>query len=172
MKNILITFTFLILMINLSFAQTKEEKQKSKEETATQEYEATKSLIESGEYKFIPDWAITLKGKRINLTANYGYLIINKEIAEADLPYFGIAQTPSYSGDGGIKFNNEEVVYQIEYNDKKQTINVRFKANHKSESYKLILSVLKSGNSHLNISSSKRNSISYSGKITKPINSK
>lgn len=159
-------------MINLSFAQTKEEKQKNKEETAIREYEATKSLIDAGEYIFVPDWAITQKGKRINLTANYGYLKINKEIAEANLPYFGIAQTPSYSGGGGIIFKNEEVAYQIEYNDKKQTINIRFKANHKSESYKLILSVFKSGNASLNVSSPKRNSISYTGKITKPVNSK
>ena len=172
MKKYLVLFTFLVLMINLSFAQTKEEKQKIKEETAAREYEATKSLIEAGEYKFVPDWAITQKGRRINLTTNYGYLKINKEIAEAEIPYFGIAQTLSYSGEGGIKFNNEDVEYQIEYNDKKQTINIRFEANHKSESYKLILSVFKSGTASLNVSSSKRNSISYNGKITKPVNSK
>ena len=170
MKKTLV-FTFLVLLINLSFAQNKEEKKKKKEETANNEYETTKTLIESGAYQFIPVWAITQKGNRINLTTNYGYLKIIKDNAEADLPYFGIAQVPSYSGDGGIKFNNENVSYQIEINDKKQIINIKFEANYKSESLKLILSVFKSGNASLNISSSKRNSISYNGKITELVNS-
>ena len=168
MKKTLVVFTFLVLLINLSFAQTKEEKKKKKEETANNEYETTKSLIETGEYQFIPNWATTQGGKRINLTTNYGYLKINNANAEADLPYFGVAQVASYSGDGGIIFNNENVVYKIEFDDSKRKINISFKVDQKSESLSINLSVFKSGNASLQVSSSKRNSISYDGEINKP----
>jgi hypothetical protein len=160
-----------LLTVHLSFAQTKEEKKKNKEEKAKIEYEATKLLIDSGTYNFIATWAIAQNGRRIDLTTNSGYLKINKDTAEADLPYFGIAQVASYGGNGGIKFNNENVTYIIEPNDKKQNIIIQFKANHKSEALNLTLSVFKSGNASLNVSSSKRNSISYDGRVFEPDNS-
>lgn len=171
MKETLIVFTFFIFSINLSFAQTKEEKKKDKEETAKKEYEAIKSLIEAGEYQFVATWASTQKGRRINLTTNYGDLKINKDKAEADLPYFGVVQTASYTGDGGIKFKNEGIAYQIETNEKKQMITITFKANQKTEALSLILSVFKSGNASLKISSSHRNSISYDGKVSELVKS-
>jgi hypothetical protein len=166
MKKTHIVFTILILTINLSFSQTKEEKKKNKEETAKKEYEKTKSLIEAGTYIFEPDGTITQKGKRIDLTTNYGYLKIDKEKAEADLPYFGVVQVASYTGDGGIKFNNENVIYEISFDDKKQNIIIKFNATQKTESFNIILSVFKSGSSSLTISSNKRNGASYDGKVT------
>lgn len=164
-KTSLLSIIF-ILVFNLSFAQTKEEKKKNKEETALKEYSTTKSLVEAGEYQFIATWATTQKGQRINLTSNLGYLKIKKDSIRGDLPYFGVAQAIPYSGDGGIKFNNVNVNYQIDYNDKKQIITILFKANEKSESLNLILSVFRSGNASLNISSSNRDSINYDGKVT------
>lgn len=160
-----------LLAINLSFAQTKEEKKKNKEEKAKNEYEATKLLIDSGAYNFIATWTTTQGGRRIDLTTNMGYLKINKDNAEADLPYFGVAHVASFSGNGGIKFNNENVNYQIELKDKKQIVIIQFKANQKSEALDLTLTVFKSGNASLYVSSSNRNSISYDGRVTELANS-
>jgi hypothetical protein len=166
MKKTFMYFTILFLTFNLSFAQTKEEKKKKKEETEIKEYETIKSLIEFGTYFFTADWTTTQKGKRINLATNFGYLKIDNENAEADLPYFGVAQVASYSTNGGIVFNNENVTYKVEFDDKKQKVIIQFNATQKSESFNLILSVFKSGSASLTISSNKRNSARYDGKVT------
>ena len=166
MKTTFVYFTILLLTFNLSFAQIKDEKKKSKEETAKKEYERTRSLIEAGTYFFTADWTTTQKGKRINLATNFGYLKIDKENAEADLPYFGVAQVASYSSNGGIVFNNENVTYKVEFDDKKQKVIIQFNATQKSESFKLLLSVFKSGGASLTISSNNRNSARYDGKVT------
>ena len=63
MKKLIILCSILVFSINLSLAQTKEEKKKIKEEAEKKEFETTKSLIKSGEYKFIADWATTQSGK-------------------------------------------------------------------------------------------------------------
>lgn len=165
MKKLFIVCSILIFSINLSLAQTKEEKKKIKEEAEKKEFETTKSLIKSGEYKFIADWATTQSGTKINLATNHGYLKIEKENAEADLPYFGDVQVASNSGKGGIEFKNEIDNYAVEFNDKKKTVTIQFKATEKSEFFNLILTVFKSGNASLDISSNKRNSIGYDGKV-------
>lgn len=166
MKKAFMYFTILFLTFNLSFAQTQKEKKKKKEETAKKEYETIKSLTESGVYLFTAGWTTTQKGKRINLDTNYGYLKIDKEKAEADLPYFGVAQVASYSANGGIVFNNENVKYKVEFDDKKQKVIIQFNATQKSEFFNLILSVFKNGSASLTISSNNRNSARYDGKVT------
>jgi len=165
MEKPIILCLLLFLSINLSFAQTKEEKKKIKEEAAKKEYETTKSLIEAGAYIFTADWITTQKGKRISLATNPGFLKIEKENAEADLPYFGVAQVASYSTNGGIVFNEENATYKVEFDDKKQKVVIQFNATEKSEYFSIILSVFKSGNASLDISSNKRNSIGYDGKV-------
>ena len=171
MLKTLVVFTFLILTINLSFSQTKEEKKKIKEETAKNEYERTKSLIEAGTYIFKADWTTTQKGKRINLTTNYGYLKIDKDKAEANLPYFGVVHAASSATRGGIIFNSENIIYEIQFNDKKQKVTITFNATQKTENFNLILSVFKSGSSSLDITSSSRNGARYDGKVTELTNS-
>lgn len=164
MKNF-ISLILVLLLISPIIAQTKEEKKKLKEEAAQKEYEATKVLIESGTYSFNATFANTQKGRRIDLTTNSGYLTISNNKAKADLPYFGVVHVASI-GNSGVEFENENVEFEIEFDDKKQRIGIDFKANHKSESYDISLTVFKNGNANLTVSSVRRDRISYSGNIT------
>ncbi len=164
MKRIFLTVLFFALIIPLN-AQSKKELKKQK---AEKEYAATKELINSKNFVFEADWATTQGGKRINLTTNPNFLKVKGDQVSADMPYFGVAQSAiGYGGgDTGIIFEETPKKYNVEFNDKKTKAVIKFDANNKSESFNVILHVYKNGNASLSISSSKRNSISYDGKIT------
>ena len=164
MKKLFLTILFFALIIPLN-AQSKKELKKQK---AEKEYAATKELINSKNFIFEADWATTQKGNRINLTTNPNFLKVKGDQVIADMPYFGVAQSAiGYgSGDTGIKFEESPKKYNVEFNDEKYKAVLKFDANNKSESFNVILHIYKNGSASLNISSSKRNSISYDGKIT------
>jgi hypothetical protein len=164
MKKIFIAALFFVLIIPVN-AQSKKELKRQK---AEEEYAALKELINSKNFIFEADWTTTQKGNRINLTTNPNFLKIEGDQVTADMPYFGVAHTAigMGSGEAGIKFEGNPKDYKVEFNDKKLKAIIKFDATNKSENFDVILSVYKSGSASLNITSSKRNSITYDGRIT------
>lgn len=165
MKKLTVLFIGLALVSNVLVAQTKAEKKALKAEAAQKGYAKMKAMIDSGIYTFVADWANSQRGGRINLTNNPNYLKMDNENSDAYLPYFGVVQVPSMSGNAGIEFSGPVRNYQVEYNDKKQKALIRFNAKNSSESFNLTLTVFHNGNASLALSSSGRNSISYDGKV-------
>ena len=129
MKKALLTIVTLILIVsNPILDQSKKELKKQAEQ---EQYTKTKKLIESSLYTFEATSANTQKGRRIDLTTSLNSLKINNSRVVADLPFFGISQVSSFKGDGGIKFDIENIDFKIEHNDKKNRITIKFKANNK-----------------------------------------
>ncbi|MEN8125877.1 MAG: DUF4251 domain-containing protein [Bacteroidota bacterium] len=170
MKKLVLAILFIAFIFPVN-AQTKKELKKEK---AEKEYTKTKTLIDSGIFIFNADWATTQKGNRISLIGNPNFLKIDKENAIADLPYFGVSQSPSVgmTDGGGIAFEGLINDYVVEYNDKKQKVIIKFSTNNKTENFNVTLAVYKSGNANLDIISNSRNSISYDGKVSKIKNDK
>ncbi len=161
-KAILIIATLLFIVSNPVLAQSKKELKKQVE---LKEYTKTKKLIQGGIYTFEATSANTQKGRRIDLTTSFNSLKINNSHAAADLPFFGFSQVSSFKGDGGIKFDSENVDYKIEYNDKKHRITIKFKAKNKAETFDLFLTVYSDATATLNVSSSQRDFMSYRGNV-------
>ncbi|MDT0553380.1 DUF4251 domain-containing protein [Urechidicola vernalis] len=162
-KVFLILLSFSVFGIQTINAQSKKElKQQQKEK----EYSATKEIIESGNFVFVPDWVNTQKGRRVNITGDGNTLKIEGKKSTSDLPFFGVSQTAHYSGNGGIVFTNSNTEFSTEFNDKKSKIIIKFKATEKSETFDIHMEVFSNGNATVRISSSSRNSISYNGKVT------
>ena len=161
-KVVFIIAALLIVIANPTFAQSKKELKKQAE---LKEYNKTKKLIQGGVYTFEATSANTQKGRRIDLTTSSNSLKINNVNAIADLPFFGFSQVSSFKGDGGIKFDSENVDYKIEYNDKKQRIIIKFKAKNKVETFDLFLTVYSDTTTTLNVSSSQRDFMSYRGNV-------
>jgi len=161
-KALLITATLLLVFSNPIIAQSKKELKKQKKQ---EEYTKTKKIIESGIYTFEASSANTQKGRRIDLTTSFNSLKINKAHAIADLPFFGFSQVSSFKGDGGIKFDSENVDYKIEYIDNKHRITIKFKAKNKAETFDLFLTIYSDATATLNVSSSHRDFMSYRGVI-------
>ena len=140
----------------------------SKKEKKQQQYNSTKELVKKGIFTFIPNAAYTQKGRRIDLSSSYNSLKIDKDTVISDLPFFGFSQVSSFEGDGGIKFNNKDITYTIDYLDKKQKITLKFKANNNTETFDIFLTVFSDASATLNVSSSQRDFINYRGNIEPP----
>lgn len=168
MRKFIVLFVGFIFVSATLIGQTKAEKKAMKAEAAQKEYAEMKTLIDSGAYTFVADWANSQGGGRINLMTNPNYLKMDNERADAYLPYFGVVQVPSVSGKGGIEFSGLVENYQVEYIDKKQKALIRFNAKDEAESFNITLTVFQNKNSYLTVSSSGRNSINYDGKVAEP----
>ncbi len=168
MKKVFLFVLSISLFISTNtFSQSKKELKKQKQE---EEYQATKKIVESKTFVFVPGWVTTQKGRRINVSGDGYTLKVENSTTSADLPYFGQAQNVSYGG-GGIEFSNINTEINIEPNDKKSKIIIKFSAQEKSENFDIYLTVFSNKNASLNISSSGRNSINFDGEI-KEISSK
>ena len=163
MKKVsLIIVALLLIVSNPILAQSKKELKKQAEQKV---YTNTKKLIEGGIYTFEATSANTQKGRRIDLTTSFNSLKINNAHAIADLPFFGVSQVSSFKGDGGIKFDTDNIDYKIEHNNKKNRITIKFKAKNKTEVFDLFLTVYADASASLNASSSQRDFMSYRGAI-------
>jgi len=164
-RNLLFICLIVLSSITLT-AQTKKEKKAAAKEKG---YENIKTMIDSGIYFFEAGWATTEKGRRISLSSNPNHLVIDKDSADIDLPYFGVSQnlTAGLSGNGEISFKESIKNYKVEYNDKKEKAVIKFNAN----GFDISLQVTSSGTSYLNVNSMDRNSISYDGE-TFPLDAK
>ena len=170
MKHYLLIICLIALSSITLTAQTKKEKKEAGKE---KRYENIKTMINSGIYFFEAEWATTQKGIRISLSSNPNHLIIDKDSADIDLPYFGVSQNPTagLSDDGGISFKGAIKNYNVKYNDKKEKAFIKFNANGSTGSFDISLVVTSSGSSYLTVNSMDRNSISFDGK-TFPIDAK
>lgn len=168
MKNICLGLLLLTLSFSPIIAQTKTEKKQMKEEKAMQDYTATLDLINSGNYQFEADWAITQNGKRISLISSPNYLRMANGEADIDLPYFGVAHSPTagYGNGGGIVFKGSVDDYKEKTDDKKQKIAIHFSGKAKSDRYSFKLTVFKNRNANLTVTSNNRSGITYDGKIS------
>jgi len=144
-------------------AQSKKELKKQQQK---EDYQKTKNLIDNKDFVFEADWAISYKGKRVNIAGDAYTLILKRDASIAFLPFYGRGYSGAgYGGDGGIKFEVKGVSYDREHNDKKTKTIIRYEVKDKSENYKIILTVYSNGNADLSISSNNRSNMSYDGKI-------
>lgn len=159
MKSTLLILAILAASFNALDAQ----KSKQKEE----EYKKMIALIEEGSYVFTVQ-SIQPSGSRTVHTTTEYTLEVNDSTFKAYLPYFGRTYQPSYGGNGGIEFDAAPENLEISLKEKKRMVYVQCDVKGKEDKYGLYLSVGSSGHATLNITSQKRQSISYSGYVAAP----
>lgn len=148
---------------NLAHGQ---EKKLSKKEKKIQEFEATRQMLEDGRYEFIANWAYTNLGYRINLITNPNHLRMEDGEAVIRLPFFGEINTPNamLNQTGGLVFEGPVDQLEIEADEKKREVFVRFQAKVSTEVLEFTLKVFPNGNSSLRVISNQRSRINYDGK--------
>lgn len=153
---------FFLSLTGFTQNSKKEDKEKKKQE----HYEQIQALVESGKYEFIGRKANPQKGRQIDLTTRSNFLRISSEKASADMPYFGRAYSGGYSSsDGGIKFDGPMENLEVQQNDKKRRVIIKFKVKGTVDMYTCTLSISSLENSSLSVSSNKKQGISYTGTI-------
>lgn len=137
----------------------------SRREKKAADFEKVATLIESGNYQFTVSNASPAGGRTIQITSEYTLAARDGEY-EAQLPYFGRAYSASYGGDGGIEFKGKPQDFQLTRNEKKNTLLVSFTIGSESDQYQVRLEVGASGYGTLQVSSQKRQNISYYGQVS------
>lgn len=168
MKNLITLFISLFLVSSISFAQTKKEKKQLKEEQKVQGFEEMKTLIDSNTFEFIGEWAISHRGRRINLITNPTFLRMNNQEADAFFPFFGerYSGAGAYGSDsGGIEFKTEVTNYDVSYIDKKKQVRIKFNAPGKGEKFEITMLVFSNGNASVTITSNNRSIMKYDGSV-------
>lgn len=104
---------------------------------------------------------------QISLIGNPNYLKVLGDSVAVYLPYYGERQMGGgYNNDGpGIKFEGVPQHMEITKDDEKQRYDVRFNMRDDSEMFNVNVTLFPNLNSMINVSSSQRFSIRYSGSV-------
>ena len=137
----------------------------SKSEKKAADFERTAALIESGNYQFTVRSASPSGGRTIQITSSY-VMKAAEGSYEALLPYFGRVYSGGYGQGGSVEFRGEPENLQVERNDKRLKITVKFSISSEGEKYDVELNVGASGSGSLMVSSPRRQTISYNGLAT------
>lgn len=168
MKHLLITLV-LFTLLTPSMAQSRAEKKAAKRAQKEKSYAELKTFFEKGDFKFVAEWADTQKGRRINLLSNPNSFEQKDNKINASLPYFGVVQVATMSGDSGIQVEDQSPEKQeVKFNDKKYRIIYRFNVNTSrgNEVLSCIFTIQENKDATLSVRSTQRNQISYTGAIS------
>lgn len=159
---LLILLSFCIHLNSTAQNTNKEAKALKKQE----QYEVLQNLVNNEQYHFTAGKARPQKGGQIDLTTSPNYLTIDNGHARASLPYFGRAFTGSYGRDGGIKFDGSMENYDVNKNEKKQKMVIKFRVKGPGDTYKCTLTAYGIETATLSIISNNRQQISYIGAVS------
>lgn len=165
MKNVLLnTILLLLATVNL-IAQNNDEKHQKKEEQNNLVYNATKNLIDSGNYLF--DATYITGG--ISLATLTNRFIVKEGEVDIDLPFFGTARgAGGYNTNAGITYKGVPDKYSVKYIDKKRRSIIKIGVRSSSERHDITLTVSYAGQTNVKVISSGRSSIMYRGYL-KPL---
>lgn len=167
MKKLSAALLILIISTCISFAQTsnKEAKERKKQE----QYEQITRLVDAQKFGFVGRKANPQKGRQVDLTTRGNSVVIDGEHAVGDLPYFGRSYSGGYStSDTGVKFDGQMEGLDIQKNDKKRRITIKFKVRSSDDTYNCTFTISSMETVSLYVNSNKKQGITYTGEI-KPL---
>lgn len=104
---------------------------------------------------------------QINLIGNTNYLKVMGDSVAVYLPYYGERQFGGgYNNDGpGIEFEGVPEDLEFEKDEEKQRYDIRFRMTDDSETFKVTVTLFPNLDSMINVNSSQRFPIRYSGSV-------
>lgn len=157
-KSAIAVVCLFVLMLGCAYSSYAQDSKKSKDSAKAV---AVAMMIESKTYVFNVESVRPMKGGTRHLSPG-NTMRVSKDTIITDLPYFGKAYQASMSSEGGIKFISTQFEYSTAVRKKGGwDITIRPKDNHTV--LDLTLTVFDNGTAHLDVNSSDRQPISYSG---------
>jgi hypothetical protein len=154
-------FILALLFAGISLNAFAQDSKKEKQEAASESF---KAAVEGGTFIFKAQSATPAKGGVIQLTSGYAMSVTPEQI-NSELPYYGRAFTGGYGGsETGITFTSKAFEYNVKPK-KKGGWDVTIKPSDVSQIVKIFLSITADGYATLRVTSTDRDSISYSGVI-------
>jgi len=156
---------------------------KSISETSLNELE---DLVSQQSFQIEADWAYPLmtqgivsvansglllpgsNANRIDLMGNSNYFRILGDSVFVSLPYFGERQIGGRYGnsDVGIRFEGKPSVYNVVKEDRRNSYRIEMRFRDEIETLQVYLTLFPSGKANINLNSTHRSSIRYSGRLT------
>lgn len=123
------------------------------------------SKVESKDYTVVVNYANPMRWKQIYMNSQYD-LRIKHDSVFAYLPYFGVAYSAPYGGgEGGIKFAEPLVGYDVKPNKKSDGWDIRFKVKGKEDGYEISMNIFNNGSSMIIVNSFNRDPITFTGNV-------
>ncbi|UII75796.1 DUF4251 domain-containing protein [Flagellimonas sp. HMM57] len=155
----------------------------SQQKNTVEEIEKLDKLIAKKSFEIRPRWARPLVSNSLNSIANAGLLPLGSTANQIDLmgtsshfrilgdsvmaklPYFGERQMGAAynSTNGGIQFSGIPKNLKIKKQDSGKGYKIDFQINNNTETYNVSVNLHPNLQSRINVNSSHRNMISYSG---------
>lgn len=125
-----------------------------------------KDMVNSSQFVFVADRVLPLRGRTRNLTSRYT-VNLTKDTLNCDLPFFGQAtQAPMDPSQGGIVFVSNKFSYDVVAKNENQW-NVTIKPGDNTNVQQLFFTIFSNGSANLNVLSTYKDAISFSGHIEK-----
>ncbi len=160
-----ITIVLMLLAFTLQGLEAQESRRERRNIREKEKAEEITKLIDQRNLRFVAQFAHPMAGGSIHLTSEYTLDVAGDSIS-AWLPFFGRAYSVEYGGrDGGIKFNEKAV--STEWKSEKKGTRAIMEVKAPRDNYRLNLQITAAGYATLDISSNNRQSIRFSGIITK-----
>jgi hypothetical protein len=160
-KNIIGVSLAALMLLAIPFnMQAQDKKKATAEKTA-----AVKAMLETQQYVFKAQTVIPMSGRTRQITSDYD-LKVSKEEIVAYLPYFGRAYAaPIDPSKGGIQFTSKDFEY-TNTPRKKGGWDILIRPKDARDVQQLSLTISESGYGSLQVVSTNRQPISFSGYIT------
>ena len=133
-----------------------------------QEFQELAELVESRQFEIVNDWALPLRGSRVNLIGNTNFIRFEGDSINAQLPFYGVRHSGGgySSGYGGFEFEGIPENLQIEHNREDGKIVIAFEANDENENMNFNIILYSNGTARTSVTSSQRDSMSYQGEVS------
>lgn len=124
------------------------------------------NMVNSHEFVFVTDRVTPLRGRTRNLTSTYD-VTVKKDSLVSYLPFFGRAyQAPMNSIEGGIQFTSTNFSYEVNAR-KNNGWDVIIKPKDYRDVQQFSFSIFDNGSATLNVTSTYKDPISFSGHVEK-----
>ncbi len=150
-------FVMLLLMTAVSCGtmQTAAERQAAEEEL--------RMSIQEFDFVFKADYVYPSGSKALYLSPGYD-VVVSKEKIKVHLPYFGQSHSaPINMRGGGIQFESDNFQYDVRQGKKPDNWLVDIRVKDRQTEYYLYFDIWENGRTSLNVSDTRRQSISFSG---------
>ncbi|QGY47899.1 DUF4251 domain-containing protein [Maribellus comscasis] len=161
-------FVILVLLIPFALVNAQENKSRKerKAEKELQKKEKIKNLIDSQSFVFSASHALPMGGSSIALN-HYFNAKIEGDSVYSYLPYYGVAYSAQY-GQNKSPFNFDKPMEDYSVEKEKDGYLIKFDTKNGNDYINYTIRVSESGYASLNITSTNRQSISFTG-IIEPV---
>jgi hypothetical protein len=171
MKGKITVIVFILLIPVLltgcgALSRKMDEHHEKREEKIDEGYEAIREMVFSGLYQFKAKRAYGAAFPSVDIAGGQYYLQVHYYDVVADLPFYGTRHLADIQGKSGIIIDNKLEEIMIEESDSRKRVLIRFSVEGDSEKFLINLDIGPGGEATLTVSSLRRSTISYIGKVT------